>query len=258
MIILLLDESLRVQIFYEGQDAEFKDNICISFQEDCPEEEKIFKVDETNIYLTPEQAQELADALNTAAAQSKLATRAKQLNERRFDGDVDRLRSIERRNLLEVDHVVKTALESIEVENILDVGTGSGLFAESFAERGLEVAGLDISAEMVESARRYVPEGDIRLGAAEDMPYPDNSFDLVFMGLLLHETDDPEQTLREARRVARKRVVVLEWPYKEGQIGPPLEHRLSPDEIKVLTRKVGFPEVESIQMANTVLYCMKV
>jgi hypothetical protein len=197
MIILLLDESLRVQIFYEDLDAEFKDNICISFQEDCPDEEKIFKVDETNIFLTPEQAQELADALNTAATQSKLATRTRQINERRFDGDVDRLRSIERRNLLEVDHVVDSAMETIQVKNILDVGT------------------------------------------------------------VLHETDDPEQTLREARRVARKRVVVLEWPYKAGEIGPPLEHRLSPDEIKILTRNVGFPEVESIELANTVLYCMK-
>lgn len=75
MIISLLDGSLKVQIFYEEPDASFEDNVCISFLEDCPEDEKIFKAGETNIFLTPEQAAHLAEALSKAAAESKLASR---------------------------------------------------------------------------------------------------------------------------------------------------------------------------------------
>jgi hypothetical protein len=54
--IILLDGSLKLNIFYEESDTEFEDNICLSFTEDCPEDEKVFKADETNIYLTPEEA----------------------------------------------------------------------------------------------------------------------------------------------------------------------------------------------------------
>lgn len=74
MIHLLLDESLRVQVFFEEPDCEFEDNICISFNEVCPDEEKIFKYDETNIFLTPDQAEQLANSLLEAAQQGRQAT----------------------------------------------------------------------------------------------------------------------------------------------------------------------------------------
>ncbi len=65
--ISLLDNSLRVRVYYECEDCDYEDNICISFVEECPEDEKIFLAGETNIYLTPDQAKELAMALVHAA-----------------------------------------------------------------------------------------------------------------------------------------------------------------------------------------------
>lgn len=53
--ITLLDGSLKLAVFYEESDHRFEDSICLCFQEDCPEDEKIFKADEVSIYLTPEQ-----------------------------------------------------------------------------------------------------------------------------------------------------------------------------------------------------------
>ncbi len=66
MSVLLLDNSLKVDIYFEESDREYEDDICISFSEDCPEEEKIFRVDETNIYITPDQACLLLLALKRA------------------------------------------------------------------------------------------------------------------------------------------------------------------------------------------------
>lgn len=54
--ISLLDGSLILNIYYDESDKEFDDDICLCFTEDCPEDEKIFKADETSIYLTPEEA----------------------------------------------------------------------------------------------------------------------------------------------------------------------------------------------------------
>ncbi len=72
MSIWLLDNSLQVKIYYDEKDCAFEDNICVSIVEDCPEDEKIFRHDETNIYLTPEQAMQLIKALTAATAESKL------------------------------------------------------------------------------------------------------------------------------------------------------------------------------------------
>ena len=148
------------------------------------------------------------------------------MHEKRFAGDVERLRSSERVERLEVERVTALCLEGGQFTSVLDIGTGSGLFAESFSKKGLEVSGVDASPEMLAAARQFVPKGDFRAGTAEALPYPDGSFDLVFLGLVLHESDDPLKAIQEAHRVARQRVGILEWPYEEAVFGPPLAHRL--------------------------------
>ncbi len=68
--ILLLDESLRVRVYYECDDCDYDDNICVSIIEECPDDEKVLIAGETNLYLTPEQAKKLAMALIHAANNS--------------------------------------------------------------------------------------------------------------------------------------------------------------------------------------------
>lgn len=68
--IMLLDDSLRIRIYYDGEDRDYSDNICVCIFEECPDDEKVFIGDETNLYLTPEQAQALATALIHAANRS--------------------------------------------------------------------------------------------------------------------------------------------------------------------------------------------
>lgn len=176
------------------------------------------------------------------------------MDERKFHGKADRLRAPSRLALLEVDRVVTDSMDGLNPGSVLDVGTGSGVFAEAFAGRGLAVSGIDASPEMVEAARRHVPQASFRQGVAEAIPFADQSFDLVFLGLVLHETDNAVQALVEAGRVARKRVVVLEWPYRQQEMGPPLAHRLAPARVVRLARDAGFAEVDTVQLAHVVLF----
>jgi methylase of polypeptide subunit release factors len=53
------------------------------------------------------------------------------MHERRFRGDPARLRSPERLEQLEVERVVELSLEGITAGSVLDVGTGTGVFAEA-------------------------------------------------------------------------------------------------------------------------------
>ena len=77
MELLLLDDSLRLRVFFEEPDCDFDDNICVSIEEVCPENEKIFIHDQTNIYLTPEQAETFSQALAKAAQLSRLSKEEK-------------------------------------------------------------------------------------------------------------------------------------------------------------------------------------
>ena len=70
MTISLLDGSLEINVFFDRKDHEFNDNVCICFKELCPEDEKIMYAGETNIYITDEQARDLAAMLLAAAEHS--------------------------------------------------------------------------------------------------------------------------------------------------------------------------------------------
>ncbi len=180
------------------------------------------------------------------------------MHEKRFEGNIERLRAPERVERLEVERVVDLCLENGPFDNMLDVGTGSGLFAEAFAKRGLQVSGVDVNPEMLVAARHFVPDGDFREGTAEALPFPNGSFDLVFLGVVLHESDDVLKTLQQVLRVARKRVCILEWPYRDQPFGPPASHRLNPEDLAGYFKKAGFQNWKMADLTNTVIYCLEV
>ncbi len=179
------------------------------------------------------------------------------MHEHRFHGDIARLRSPERLAWLEADRVVKLSLQDGDFRRVLDVGTGSGIFAETFSRAGLDVIGVDANPEMLETARKLVPGVRFEDATAESLPYPDAAFDLVFMGLLFHETDDRLQAIREAARVARHRVAALEWPYKEQEIGPGLDERLDEKQVTDLATQAGLKVKHILPLHSLVLYVLE-
>jgi hypothetical protein len=74
MAIYLLDDSLKVEIHYDHEDCGYDDNICVRISEDFPRDEKLFVSDETNMFITIQQAIALGKALEAAAIQSRLGT----------------------------------------------------------------------------------------------------------------------------------------------------------------------------------------
>jgi ubiquinone/menaquinone biosynthesis C-methylase UbiE len=92
-------------------------------------------------------------------------------------------------------------------ERILDVGTGNGALAVLFRENGYDVTPMDVAdksrfdqlSPVVYDGRRF--------------PFADNSFDTVLIITVLHHTPDPMHIVREASRVAREKVVIMEDIY---------------------------------------------
>lgn len=73
MTIHLLDKTLQIDIFYECEDQDLEDNICLTIVESCPPGEKLLRAGKTNLYLTPVEARALGEALLKAAGHSDAA-----------------------------------------------------------------------------------------------------------------------------------------------------------------------------------------
>jgi len=107
----------------------------------------------------------------------------------------------------------------------LDLCCGTGDLALALARRGAEVTGLDFSAQMLEVARARgqrrvagpaaggAPNPNFLQGDAQQLPFADNSFDIVTVGYGLRNLASWERGVEEMRRVARPgaRIIVLDF-----------------------------------------------
>jgi len=175
-----------------------------------------------------------------------------------YDEKITKLRRTARIAQLEVERVVGLCLGTSRITDLLDVGTGSGLFAEAFALRGVKVFGLDPDPDMIRAARCLVPAVSFHVAAAEALPFAERAVDACFMGMVLHETADPDRSLLEARRVARNLVAVLEWPPAMPTDPPPPARRFDYEEIDRVGRRTGFRDISLFPLTDMVLYRMMV
>ncbi|MBC7570270.1 MAG: 3-demethylubiquinone-9 3-O-methyltransferase [Spirosoma sp.] len=92
-------------------------------------------------------------------------------------------------------------------KTLLDVGCGGGILAEAFAGLGFSVTGIDPSAPSVATAQRHADSQgvDIRyhIGAGEQLPFADNSFDYVSCCDVLEHVQDVDAVLSEISRVLK-------------------------------------------------------
>jgi len=152
--------------------------------------------------------------------------------------------------------------------SVLDIGCGTGLFLRKAAERfwSAQLTGIDAAEDMVRVAQALVPEDasvHFAQAFAEQVPFPDASFDLVVTSMSFHHWTDQQKALSEARRVLSPGgVFVLADLLATGPAGIFLAgnrwgHFKSPAALDEMLRSTGF-DVERFIRVPKVPGCVQV
>jgi SAM-dependent methyltransferase len=92
-------------------------------------------------------------------------------------------------------------------KHVLEVGCGAGTDLVRFAKGGAIVTGVDLSSSAIALARQnFAQQGlaaDLREADGEDLPFPDNTFDLVYAHGVVQYTANDRRLVEECRRVLR-------------------------------------------------------
>ncbi len=92
-------------------------------------------------------------------------------------------------------------------KHILEIGFGPGYDTLKFMQAGAVYSGVDITPENVDRTRKHLSffsfAPDIRQADAENLPFPEATFDVVYSNGVLHHVPDMQQAFREARRVLK-------------------------------------------------------
>lgn len=107
-------------------------------------------------------------------------------------------------------HAVVSRVAAASPRLVLDVATGPAGIALAIAARtGADVVGVDLNEPMLRAGlprvRRSATGGRVRLaaGRADQLPFPDGTFDAVSFSYLLRYVDDPAATIAELARCLR-------------------------------------------------------
>lgn len=106
--------------------------------------------------------------------------------------------------------------------HVLDVGTGTGFLALLLAELGHKVVGVDISERMLEKAREKIKKLNFNnvefyLADAEELPFPDNTFDAVVSRHIIWALPNPERAYTEWKRVLKLegKIIVIDGSWNK-------------------------------------------
>ena len=101
---------------------------------------------------------------------------------------------------------------------LLDVGCGAGVASQLAFSENATITGLDASADLLNIARKRVPDGDFMIGDIESLPYENGTFDIVTGYNSFQYAGNPLLALKEARRVAKQgaTIVIVTWGEPEN------------------------------------------
>jgi SAM-dependent methyltransferase len=125
-----------------------------------------------------------------------------------------------RRYALEPDIPEIVGFERWADRDVLEAGCGIGTDAARFVRAGARYTGIDFSSTALELARRRPELQDARLvqGSVVELPFPDDSFDLVYSNGVIHHLPQTSQAIAEFHRVLRPGGMAIVMVYHRASL----------------------------------------
>ncbi len=161
------------------------------------------------------------------------------------------------------------AVKPVRADRMLDVGCGTGRFAVAVAPLVAQVVGVDLTAAMLEQARRLQADSQIeniewQQADVTELPFADGEFTLVTSSAMLHHVASPARVMAEMRRVCAPggRIFISDLtPHREKVAAfdaieilrdPSHVHAMTQAELRAIGTELGLTEIA----VNEYVACM--
>lgn len=160
---------------------------------------------------------------------------------------------------------------------ILDVGCAAGRDSRIFKDLGFDVIGIDLSEKLLEIAKRNNPDITFKKADFRSIPYPNDSFDGLWVNAVFHHIDREEMitALKEFRRVLKANGILYirtkqgkgNWKGREElALNEEREFTLlSSKDLESMIKKIGLSKIELYSKKDKtrdlywiILFCKKV
>ncbi|MCZ7392845.1 MAG: class I SAM-dependent methyltransferase [Candidatus Methanoperedens sp.] len=136
---------------------------------------------------------------------------------------------------------------------LADLGCGTGYFTIPASRRVKKVFAIDVQKGMLDIVLQKIKKQNLTnieaiLSEETRIPLPDNSVDVLLMANVFHELEDRSSILKEGKRILSGNgiVVIVDWKKLEMDFGPPVEERLTPEDVISICRDNGFEVREQL------------
>jgi ubiquinone/menaquinone biosynthesis C-methylase UbiE len=157
-----------------------------------------------------------------------------------FKGDFSHLESEERKKILPAERILQE-MNIQQGDTVIDFGCGIGYFSipalDFVGDEGIVIA-VDVSIDMLqELGKRAGYRKNLKIVHADSLI--GLTADIILLSMVLHKVNHPKEFLQTCFAALKPygRVIVIDWQKKEtGVMGPPVEERLTKEEVIQLTQ----------------------
>lgn len=119
-----------------------------------------------------------------------------------------------RTRLIALTRMVNEEINDRKLPCVLDIGCGNGVFSYRFAKTGTDVVGIDLSLTAIKKGKSEaysveLTKPDFLVASAENLPFKDGSFQIVFHSEVLEHVKRPELAVSESARVLEDRGALI-------------------------------------------------
>lgn len=145
---------------------------------------------------------------------------------------------------------------------LCDIGAGTGVFAFPAAEISSNaIYALEKSDDMIDILKERIRDREIKnikvkRVDSDILPVEDNTCDQVIMINSLHHIDNKEFMIGEIKRILKEkgRLSIIEFYKRKTTFGPPVDHRMSEEEVDMVVKDSSLEKIDSFSMGEN-FYC---